>query len=97
MSIPIFVKFARKPCDFKDVEAALNQEEDDEVKIAETKILTTQEYDAFISDFFKSYAWLAGKGGRTKVIKITAPRRKTIFVDPSGHNYARYVGLQVEA
>ena len=43
---------------------------------------------------------LANKGGYTKVgdrtaIKNTCPGEVTLFIDPSGANYARYVGVEV--
>ncbi|GHU15393.1 hypothetical protein AGMMS50225_28610 [Betaproteobacteria bacterium] len=45
--------------------------------------------------------WLAGRGGYLKddgrsVVEVSAPNRTTLFVDPSGSNYGRYVGIRVE-
>lgn len=67
------------------------------VKIIEQKSLTPEEYDTFVSDFFVDHDWLAGKGGTTGkmvlAIEVVCPGRQTLYVDPSGHNYARYVGI----
>ncbi|MHB1668666.1 MAG: ArdC family protein [Thiomonas sp.] len=74
----------------------------DAAKVADTKALSAAEYDAFTSDFFKSQSWLAGKGGvermddgsdQRHVVEVTAPDRQTLHIDPSGHDYARYVGI----
>jgi len=43
--------------------------------------------------------WLAGKGGwRGEIrlaIAVVAPDRETLYVDPSGSDYGRYVGRRV--
>lgn len=74
----------------------------DAVKVVDTKALSAAEYDAFTADFFKSQSWLTGKGGverlddgsdQRHVVEVTAPDRQTLHIDPSGHDYARYVGI----
>jgi len=74
----------------------------DAVKVVDTKALSAAEYDAFTADFFKSQSWLAGKGGverlddgsdQRHVVEVTAPDRQALHIDPSGHDYARYVGM----
>lgn len=32
----------------------------------------------------------------TLVVKVTAPERRTLYLDPSGYNYARYVGFNLQ-
>jgi hypothetical protein len=39
--------------------------------------------------------WRAGAYNLS--IKVIAPDRQTIYIDPQGHNYARYVGFPVES
>jgi len=101
MSEELFVRFARKPYRFDEVEAAARDTDDlgSRVVIAETKALSAEEYDAFTSTMLKDREWLVGKGGyhnnKRQVIEVTAPDRKTLYVDPSGSSYGRYVGLRV--
>lgn len=95
----IKVRFARKPTDFKDIKLSADTEIST-IRIAEKIELTAEEYDAFVSCPFAPRSWLSGKGGdlhgiRT-AIQLTAPGRLTLFVDPSGYDYGRYVGLAVE-
>jgi len=59
---------------------------------------TADDYDRFASDLLAERDWLAGKGGWTRdgtrlAIAVTAPGRRTLFVDPSGASYARYVAI----
>jgi hypothetical protein len=94
--------FVRKPSSLESIDLeALNDAGDMEyAHVAETQEMTTEEYDEFAGDFFKSRPWLAGKGGSKKylrqVIAVSAPDRETLYIDPSGHDYARYVGLLVD-
>lgn len=101
MSEELFVRFARKPFRFDEVVAAARDTNDpgDRVSIAETKELSAEEYDDFIAAPLHDRAWLVGKGGyfnkKRLVIAVTAPDRQTLYVDPSGSSYGRYVGLRV--
>lgn len=103
MSEEIFVRFARKPYRFDEVEAAARDTDDpgSRVMIAETKELSAAEYDAFTNSLLKDREWLSGKGGylnnTRQAIEVTAPDRQTLYVDPSGSSYGRYVGLRVSA
>lgn len=98
MSANVYV-FFRKPMSLKEIESGVFKDEGEmsEAYISETIILTTPDYDDFASNFALGRPWLDGKGGlknRTrKVVKVTAPDREDLFVDPSGYNYARYVGF----
>jgi hypothetical protein len=99
----LYVRFARKAFRLDEVIAAASDTSNpgSPVKIAETKALSTQEYDAFTNSLLQDHAWLAGKGGylnlKHQVIEVTAPERQTLYVDPSGSSYGRYVGLRVSA
>ncbi|WP_390622841.1 hypothetical protein ACEQUB_03342 [Ralstonia syzygii] len=82
--------FARKPADLSEVRG----KEYVEVYVTETKELTTTEFDDFASGLLVSRDWLHGKGGRLGsylCIEVTAPGRPTLYVNPEGSDYARYV------
>lgn len=76
-----------------------------EVKVIETKAMSAADYDAFASDFLFVWPWLDGKGGTSTrkrgdeiedihhCIAVTAPDRETLYVNPDGRSYARYVGI----
>ena len=95
---PIRARFARKPCDLDEVlhntdpSAVLET-----IDIAWRKALTEAEYDAFANTLLQDRDWLAGLGGhangRRRVVAVSAPGRTTVFVDPSGSRYGRYVGI----
>ena len=99
MSDTIALRFARKPSHIGDVKSASNDRSAHryEVAIIETKQLTTEEYDYFIATFMSDRDWLRGKGGfkneLRQAIAVTAPERETLYVDPSGSAYARYVAM----
>ncbi|MEF9414209.1 hypothetical protein ABXT21_21210 [Ralstonia sp. SM1864_UCD524_TZ4] len=83
--------FARKPADLSQVRG----QEYVEVYVIETKELTTSEFDDFASSLLVSRDWLRGKGGGRLgsyfCIEVTAPGRPTLYVNPEGSDYARYV------
>lgn len=100
MSADVYV-FFRKPMSLKEIESGAFNDEGEmaEAGISETITLTTPDYDDFASNFTLGRPWLDGKGGLKnrvrQVIKVTAPDREDLFIDPSGYNYARYVGFLV--
>ncbi len=91
--------FFRKPMSLKEIESGAFNDEGDmaEADISETVTLTTNDYDDFASNFMLGRPWLDGKGGLKnrirQVVKVTAPDREDLFIDPSGYSYARYVGV----
>ncbi len=95
----VSVRFTRKPVGIADVKAAALDSSASfyEAEITETRQLTAMEYDYFIASFLKDRDWLQGKGGFKgeihQVVEVTAPERDTLYVDPSGYSYARYVGM----
>ena len=100
---PLRVRFTRKPVALQEVLAATPYDEHPEpVVISETRELTTAEYDVFANTLLQDRDWLAGKGGyldqtTRHVVEVKAENRKTLYVDPSGSAYGRYVGIAVEA
>jgi hypothetical protein len=62
--------------------------------------MTEAEYEAFIARPLAKREWLAGKGGWKNndvrlAIALVCPGRETLYVDPSGSDYGRYVGRRV--
>jgi hypothetical protein len=102
MTTTIRARFSRKPCNLDDI---LNNNDPsapaESITIEFRKELTTAEYDAFAGTLLEDRDWLAGRGGHAdghrRVVEVSAPGRTTLYVDPSGGNYGRYVGVAVEA
>ena len=98
----VMVKFARKPADMGEVlNAACNgTERTVAVRIIEHIRMYPDDYDAFTNDLLATHEWMANKGGWDKekirhAYKVSCPGKLTLYVDPSGYPYARYVGLEV--
>ena len=93
--------FVCKPSDITDFNKSLRDRKNLEFRmglIAKTKQLSDHDYDVFVADFYKDQDWFDGLGGVSEddifqVIKVIAPHRQTIYIDPSGYRYARYVGV----
>lgn len=88
--------FARKAYSLED---ACFTGKPEQIHVASRAVMTAAQYDEFTTEggFFKSRLWLAGYGGtrtgKTAVVEVSAPGRKTIYVNPDGGDYARYVGI----
>lgn len=86
------VIFSRKPVNLEELAIT-------EVQIAETLEISQDEYDYFAANMLADHEWLQGKGGyigdKRQVVELKAPDRITLYVDPQGSNYGRYVGLAV--
>lgn len=95
------VKFARKPANLQEVIAAVIPPATHtyEVEVQEHVALDNAEYEALVQNFLASRPWLKDKGGINgnlrRAIKVTSAGKATLFIDPSGYDYARYVGLEV--
>lgn len=95
------VRFARKPYKLDDVLHNCDADESSSpVAIELLKEMSNAEYDTFANNMLRDYPWLKGRGGYVNkttrsVVMVTAPGRKTLFVDPSGSAYGRYVGIEV--
>ncbi len=95
---PIRTRFARKPYSLDEVLHNADPSAPLEpIEIELHKELTEAEYDAFAKTLLQDRDWLAGLGGhadgRRRVVAVSAPGRTTVFVDPSGSRYGRYVGI----
>lgn len=95
---PIRARFARKPYNLQEVLHNTDPSAPFEpIEIAWRKALTEAEYDAFANALLEDRDWLTGLGGhangRRRVVAVSAPGRTTVFVDPSGSAYGRYVGI----
>ena len=95
---PIRARFARKPYSLEEVLHNTDPSAPFEpIEIAWRKALTEAEYDAFANTLLQDRDWLAGLGGHgdgcRRVVAVSAPGRTTVFVDPSGSSYGRYVGI----
>ena len=98
---PIRARFARKPYSLDEVlHNADPRAPLEPIDIAWRKALTEAEYDAFANALLEDRDWLDGLGGhangRRRVMAVSAPGRTTVFVDPSGSAYGRYVGIGEE-
>lgn len=98
----VLVRYARKPESLHEIESVLRYREGTAYKteVIEIKEMTVAEYDSFVRRPLVSREWLAGKGGfRNSEIRlavaVTAPDRRTLYVDPSGSDYGRYIGMAV--
>lgn len=102
MSDTIRVIYARKPADWHEIESGsrYGSGTDYNTEIIETREMTAAEYDDFIAKPLANRDWLGDKGGWKNndtrlAIAVTSPGRETLYVDPSGYRYARYVGRRV--
>ncbi len=89
----IKLPFAYKPINLAEV---TTEGKPCRVLVTETKCLTPTEFDQFAHRLLTSVAWLDGKGGYIEdarlCVEVCAPGRPVLYVDPSGHDYGRYVG-----
>ena len=95
-------RFARKPCSLNEVLHNSDPSAPPEsVAVEFRKELTVAEYDTFANTLLEDRDWLAGRGGHAnghrQVVEVSAPGRTTLYVDPSGSSYGRYVGVAIES
>ena len=97
----IRVRFTRKPCDLNEV---LHNADPDRtasnVKVEQCVELDDADYDDFTQNLLVDRPWLKGLGGWLNkdvrsAVMVTSPGRVTLYVDPSGSAYGRYVGVAV--
>lgn len=102
MTTTIPARFTRKPCSLDEVlhntdPSALPES----IVIEFRKELTAAEYDTFANTLLEDRDWLTGRGGHAngqrQVVEVNAPGRTTLFVDPSGGSYGRYVGVAIDS
>ena len=102
MTTTIRARFTRKPCSLEEVLHNTDPSAPPEsIAIELCKELTTAEYDAFANTLLEDRDWLTGRGGHAngqrKVVEVCAPGRTTLYVDPSGGSYGRYVGVAIDS
>jgi hypothetical protein len=89
--LSVSLPFARKPADHSEVGGEGNYK----VFVTETWEMTPAEFDGFACQLLKSRDWLNGKGGYLAdgrlCVEVRAIGRPTLYVDPSGGDYGRYV------
>ena len=87
----IRLPFGRKPATMSEIAGS----EDCTVYITETREMEPAEFDSFAMNLYKSRDWLNGKGGYLAdgrlCVEVRATGRPTLYVDPSGGDYGRYV------
>ena len=101
MTTTIRARFTRKPCSLDEVlhntDPSVPRES---ITIELRKELSAAEYDAFANTLLVDREWLTGRGGQSngyrQVVEVCAPGRTTLYVDPSGGSYGRYVGVAVD-
>lgn len=99
MSQLVKIRFARKPVNIDEVKAAARDLDDRGTicRVSETVEMNVGEYDAFARTLMDRRQWLAGKGGwrngHLQAIEVKAPGRPTLYVNPEGSDYGRYVGM----
>ena len=96
------IYMVRKPSDIDEVKELCKRyaEQAEEVVIAETVNLPPVWYDAVCQNPLDDYIFLSGKGGyddenHRQVVALQCPGRPTLYVDPSGSSYCRYMGIEL--
>ena len=102
MTTTIRARFTRKPCSLEEVLHNTDPSAPPEpIAIELCKELTTAEYDSFANTLLEDRDWLTGRGGHAngqrQVVEVSAPGRTTLYVDPSGGSYGRYVGVAIDS
>ena len=85
-------RFVSKPNNLHDLNARAAEARPQPTRIKEVIELTASEFDAFISNFFATTSWLAGKVGGMAIInaiEVRAPDRPRLLLNPEGYDYAR--------
>ena len=92
----------RKPSDIDEVKELCRRyaAQAEEVVIAETVNLPLVWYDAVCQNPLDDYIFLSGKGGyddknHRQVVELKCAGRLTLYVDPSGSSYCRYMGIKL--
>ncbi len=95
------VAFVRKPINLDEVlNTPVCHREPAKIYIERQQVLTVAEYDEFAGALLMDRDWLRGCGGEfepntRRVVEVIAPERVTLYVDPSGSAYGRYVGIAI--
>ena len=93
----------RKPSDLDEVKSItrVNSDRLETVVVVETIILSLAEYKKICRNPLSDYDFLEGKGGYCdehdyrQVVELKAEGQPTLYADPSGSSYCRYLGLEI--
>ena len=93
----------RKPSDLDKVKSITRANSDrlETVAVVETIILSLAEYKKVCRNPLNDYDFLKGKGGYCdehdyrQVVEIKAEGQPTLYADPSGSSYCRYLGVEI--
>lgn len=93
----------RKPSDIEEVRNLTQQYayQVEEVVIVETVHLSPVWCQAVCQGPLDNYIFLSGKGGynednQRQVVALKCDGQPTLYADPSGSSYCRYLGLEVK-
>ena len=96
------IYMVRKPSDIAEVKELCRRYnvQAEEVTIAGTVNLPLVWYDAVCKNPLDDYIFLSGKGGyddenHRQVVALKCPGKPTLYVDPSGSSYCRYMGVEL--
>ena len=96
------IYMVRKPSDIDEIKELCQRynNQAEEVTVAETVNLPPLWYDAVCRAPLDDYIFLSGKGGyddenHRQVVALQCPDKPTLYVDPSGSSYCRYMGIEL--
>lgn len=96
------IYMVRKPSDIDEVMELCRRynNQAEEVTVAETVNLPPVWYDAVCRAPLGDYIFLSGKGGyddenHRQVVALKCQGKPTLYVDPSGSSYCRYMGIEL--
>ena len=96
------IYMVRKPSDINEVRELCQRYtvQAEEVVVAKTVELPEVWYNAVWQNPLDNYIFLSGKGGyddenHRKVVELQCKGKPTLYVDPSGSSYCRYMGIKL--
>ena len=96
------IYMVRKPSDINEVKELCRRynAQAEEVTVTETVNLTPTWYEAVCREPLDDNIFLSGKGGyddeyHRQVAAIQCTGKPTLYVDPSGSSYCRYMGIEL--
>lgn len=96
------IYMVRKPSDIDEVMELCRRynAQAKEVTVVETVNLPPVWYGAVCRAPLDDYIFLSGKGGyddenHRQVVALQCPGKPTLYVDPSGSSYCRYMGIEL--
>lgn len=96
------IYMVRKPSDINEVKELCRRYnmQAEEVTVAGTINLPPVWYNAVCRNPLDDYIFLSGKGGydnenHRQVVALQCSGKPTLYVDPSGSSYCRYMGVEL--